>query len=301
MSKTASREGITVAIPVHNSADRIERFVTQWADGLARLGCEYEIIAVNDGSTDATRETLEKLTAGRVKNLTVLNHDAKKGFGACVREAVQQAKQPLFFYTSPDYPYSPQDLPKLLERIEIRDAILKKQPDLISGCRTGQATPSLFDGIGKAWRFFCRVILGLQLEPPPAWLGVGGTMYRIFTKFTFGVPLADVNSQYKLFRTAFLRRFPIQSDSDFVHTELVAKATFLTSIMDEVPLSPVDAPPPSASVWGDFWRVFQNPDFGNPMPQAPAAPPPAAVVETKPAEPAPAPEPPNPPTSLAFA
>ena len=52
------------------------------------------------------------------------------------------------------------------------------------------------------------------------------------------MPLADVNSCFKLFRTSFLKRFPIQSDGDFVHTELVAKATFLTSIMDEVALTP---------------------------------------------------------------
>lgn len=265
MSKPAPpREGITVVIAVRDAAASVERFVTLWADGLARLGRDYEILAVNDGSTDGTREVLEKLAAGRVKHLTVLSHDSPKGFGACLRTALPHAKQALLFYTSPDYPYSPNDLPKLLERIGLRDAILNKQPDMISGCRTGRPAPAVFASLGKAWRILCKVLFGLQLEQPPAWLGVRGTFYRWFAKFAFGVPLADVNSKFKLFRTAFLCRFPIQSDSDFVHTELVAKATFLTSIMDEVPLTPVDAPPPSVTFAGDLGRVFANPDFGNP-------------------------------------
>jgi hypothetical protein len=76
----------------------------------------------------------------------------------------------------------------------------------------------------------------------------------------FGVPLADVNSAFKLYRTAFLKRVPIQSDGDFVHAELVAKATFLTCIMDELPLTPKPDPAPR-SVWTGMWRVFYDAEF----------------------------------------
>jgi hypothetical protein len=87
-----------------------------------------------------------------------------------------------------------------------------------------------------------------------------------------------VSSTFKLFRTDFLRRFPIQSDGDFVHTELVAKATFLTSIMDEVPLTPQpDAVPPPADIsWGELLRVFRDPQFTFPS-DAPPAPQPIPV------------------------
>src|SRR5438552_5344950 len=139
MSKPAPppREGISVVIPVHNAADRIDKSVPAWGDALTRLGREYEIIVVNDGSTDATAELLDKLAAGRVKHLQVLKHEAPKGFGASLRTALEQVKQPLFFYTALDYPYAPADLAKLLQRIEIRDSVLGKQPDLISRCRPG--------------------------------------------------------------------------------------------------------------------------------------------------------------------
>lgn len=267
MSKPATpREGVSVVIPVHNGADRLEKVVPMWGDALARFGREYEILVVNDGSTDTTPAVLEKLAGGRVKHLNVLNHDSHKGFGASLRTALEQAKHPLFFYTSLDYPYAPHDLAKLLQRIEVRDAVLGKQPDLVSGCRTGRPTPGPVAAFGKAWRLLWRVTLGLELEPLPAWPGLRGYLYGLFVGCTFNVPLADVNSKFKLFRTAFLKRFPIQSNSDFVHTELVAKATFLTSILDELPLTPAEAlEVKPASVWRDFWRVFNNPDFGRPV------------------------------------
>ena len=78
----------------------------------------------------------------------------------------------------------------------------------------------------------------MPINDPPPWHGGAAFRHRLRARWIYGVPLADVNSCFKLFRTAFLKRFPIQSDGDFVHTELVAKATFLTSIMDEVPLTP---------------------------------------------------------------
>ena len=278
MSKPATpREGLTVAIPVHNGADRLEKVIPSWGDALARLGRDYEILVVNDGSTDATPAILEKLAGGRVKHLQVLNHDSPKGFGASLRTALEQAKHPLFFYTALDYPYAPHDLAKLLQRIEVRDAVLGKQPDLVSGCRTGRPTPGPVAIFGKAWRLLWRVALGLQLEPLPAWPGLRGYLYGLFVGCTFNVPLADVNSKFKLFRTSFLKRFPIQSHSDFVHTELVAKATFLTSILDELPLTPAEAlEVQPASVWRDFWLVFNNPDFGRPV--APIAGEPGAPV-----------------------
>jgi glycosyltransferase involved in cell wall biosynthesis len=268
MSKPSPpRDAVSVVIPVHNAADRLEKVVPAWGDALARLGREYEIVVVDDGSTDATRPALERLTAGRVRHLRVLHHDTRRGFGASLRTALDTIANPLLCYVSPDYPYLPADLGKLLARIEVRDEILGKQPDLISGCRTGRPTPVAVRWVGKAWRLLWRVTLGLQIEPLPAWPGLREYLYGSLVGWAFGVPLADVNSGFKLYRTAFLKRFPIQSDGDFVHTELVAKATFLTSIVGEIPLtpaSPVERPMPS--VWREMWWVFTNPDFGTPQP-----------------------------------
>ncbi|HEX4607958.1 MAG TPA: glycosyltransferase family 2 protein [Urbifossiella sp.] len=290
----APRPGVTLVIPAHNAADRLEKMLPAWGAVLARAQRPYEILVVDDGSTDRTPAVMDQMAGGRVHHVRGLRHDTRKGFGAALRTALDQVHQPLLCYASPDYPYTPQDLYGMLARIEVRDEIFGRQADLISGCRTGRRAPLVLRLAGGAWRLFWRVFAGMRLEPPEAWPGVRGRVYGVAAGWVFGVPLVDVNSAFKLFRTDFLKRFPIQADGDFVHTELVAKATFLTSIMDEVPLTPQpDVPVPRADVsWGELVRIFQNPEFTRP--DAPAAPPPveAANAPAPPTPPAEAPPPP---------
>src|SRR5262245_1526460 len=225
---TKPADAVTVVIPVHNVADRLDKIVG-WRVALEKLGRGFELLVVDDASTDSTAEKLP----GREPRARVIRHDTRKGFGACLRTALAEAKHPLFFYTALDYPYTPSDIRTLLDRINLTDEILGKQPDLISGCRTGLPTPAVVKWSGRAWRLFWRLFAGMPINDPAPWHGWPAFRYRTRAKWVYGVPLADVNSCFKLYRTAFLKRFPIQSDGDFVHTELVAKATFLTSIMDE--------------------------------------------------------------------
>jgi hypothetical protein len=113
------------------------------------------------------------------------------------------------------------------------------------------------------------VLLGLPTEPPPGWLGWPAYRYRFKIRALFGVRLRDIDSKFKLFRRRIFDRFPIQSDGDFVHAEILAKANFLGCYMDEVPVAdrpgpfaPVPEPPPAPPiVREEMKRVFRNPIF----------------------------------------
>lgn len=303
MAKSAApKDGVTVVIPAHNAAAELQRVLPAWGAVLTNLERPFEILVVNDGSTDGTAAALESLSK-RVPHLRVLRgggspdtgsvyfHDTRRGFGACLRTALAEAKYPLFLYAGADYPYTPTDIKQMLVRIELRDEILGKQPDLISGARAGQPRPMLVSAVGTAWKAFWRVFAGLPMADSPPWYGWSEWWYRVRVGWTFGVPLVDVNSAFKLYRTAFLKRFPIQSDSDFVHTELVAKATFLTSIMDETPLTPQPHPVAPRSIADDWRRVFRDPQFAfYDAPEPPAEPPkPEAAPVVPPVAPEPSP------------
>ena len=238
---TKPLEAVTVVIPVHDAADALGKILPGWRVVLERTGRAFEVIVVDDGSTEAA--AVERVVP-RDPHFRLLRHDTRKGYGACLRTALAEAKHPLFFYTAVDYPYTPKDITKLLDRINLKDELLGKQPDLISGCRTGIPKPALPRVVGGAWALLARVFAGMPIGEPSPWHGWPAFWYRTRVRWIYAVPLADVNSCFKLFRTDFLHRFPIQSDGDFVHTELVAKATFLTSIMDEVPLTPKPDPVP---------------------------------------------------------
>jgi len=289
MAKPA--DAVTVVIPVHNATEALGKILPGWRVVLEKTGRGFEILVVDDGSTDAP--AVERV-ATREPHTRVLRHDARRGFGKCLRTALAETRHPLFFYTALDYPYTPSDIRTLLERIEVRDEFLNRQPDLISGCRTGLAAPALLTWGTQVWRLFWRAFGGLPIPDPTPWHGWPAFWYRVRAKWVYGVPLTDVNSCFKLFRTAFLRRFPIQSDGDFVHTELVAKATFLTSIMDEVPLTAKPDPvPPVGDTSADRKRVFRDPEFAFP-PEPPQPGEPGPPVADAPGSPGPAPPTPGP-------
>lgn len=257
---TPAPEPVTVVLPVYNAAARIASAVGIWHDALSKLGRDFELIVVDDGSTDATAEAV-----GERHYVRVLRHETRRGFGACLRTALAEAKHPLFAYSSLDYPYTPTDLGKLLDRIGETDPGLNRQLDAVNGCRMGRPVPGIWKAIGVGFRLFCRIACGLQLEPLLSWLGFRAHLRSWTTWIVLGNPFIDVNSAFKVFRKSVLDRFPIQSDGDFVHAELIAKATFIACIMDELPLTPRPDPLPP-SWWTDFGRVLRNAKFYPPKP-----------------------------------
>jgi glycosyltransferase involved in cell wall biosynthesis len=271
-------EPVSVVVPVHNAAAVLDKAVGVWLDALGKLGRDYELIVVDDGSTDGTAERAEQLAARRPQ-VRLQRHESRRGFGACLRTALGESRHPLFFYTALDYPYTPADLGKLLAQIgrpeEFSGRVFEVR--VVSGCRTGRRAPAFWRAFGWAYRAFMRVALGSPVGPASSWLGFREHWRSWVAWLVFGNPLEDVNSAFKLFHRSILDRFPIQSDGDFVHVELVAKATFTTCMMEEVPLTPNPAPVPQAE-WGEFWKLLRNAKFTPPHIPPAEPPPPAAAT-----------------------
>jgi len=211
--------------------------VESWARMLGGLARPWELIVVGSKSQPVTSDSIRwlELPAGM-----------EYGTGLVLRLGLAASRSPLVVFADTAYPYTPADLPSMLERIEAFTDMpdpksgewIPRRPDLVAGCRTGVPVPQPLRFVGGCIRTFARWILGLPLQPLPGWYGFGEHVRAWRAWIEYGNPLNDPHAAFKLFRRSFLERFPIQSDGDFVHIELVGKATFLTCVMDEKALSP---------------------------------------------------------------
>jgi glycosyltransferase involved in cell wall biosynthesis len=223
---------LSVVVPAYNEEASLEPVLAGWATYLDSLGRDYEILVVDDGSTDRTGERAEALRE-KYPRVRCLPHATRSGLGAALRTGLAAAQYPLFFYTECSLSYQPADLKLLLEAID--------QVDLASGYR-----------VGKSW----------------SW---NDFVFRWLARLLFGVRLKDVDCSFKLFRRSIFARIPIQSNGDFVHAEIVAKANFLGCMLTEVPIT--YRPNPSAAIphrslrqrWAEAAKVFRHPDFGPAM------------------------------------
>jgi glycosyltransferase involved in cell wall biosynthesis len=225
---------LSVVLPAYNGEASLEKVLTNWQTFLDSLGRDYEVIVVDDGSSDSSAELATTL-AMKNPRLRFLQHQSSQGIGASLRTGLGAAQFPLFFYTECSNCYEPSDLGQLLEVID--------KVDLVSGCRSGRSAR--------------------QRTSLPSHYA-----YRGLLRFLFGLRLKDVDCSFKLFRRSIFARIPIQSDGPFVHAEILAKANFLGCIMTEVPVRyepnrGADGLHPALARWRtDALRVFRHPDFG---------------------------------------
>src|SRR5579884_3629513 len=106
---------LSVVLLTRNQSAHLESLLAAWVTFLNGLDREYELIVVDDGSTDGTGELAEKLAAG-YRRVVVRRHERAQGEGAALRTALAVARHPLLFYTLGDPHYQPADLGKLLRK-----------------------------------------------------------------------------------------------------------------------------------------------------------------------------------------
>ncbi len=264
---------LSVVLLARNQAASLEGLLGAWVTYLNGLDREYELIVVDDGSTDGTGELAEKLSAG-FRYVVAQRREQSEGEGAALRTALTITRHPLLFYTLADPHYQPADLGKMLRKRHD-----PSKPDfeidcvhILSAYRGGQRMPWPGRLLGLLWRGFFRVMFGHFPERLPGWLGWKRHAAAMLARVLFGVRYHDIACPFRLLRRDILTRIPLQSNSAFVHVEILAKANYLGLMMgEEVPLEPGHYPPLTANksgeesrrVWADARRVIRHPDFGS--------------------------------------
>jgi glycosyltransferase involved in cell wall biosynthesis len=188
MNQTAT-DSISVFFPFLNEKDNIRRVYEEASTVLKKIGRDYEIILVDDGSTDGTSRIADDIAASDTR-VKVVHHAAKSGYGAALQSGFRAATKELVFYTDGDCQFDLNELPPLLP--------LMKQYDIVSCFRINRQ-----ENIRRRLN---------------AWLWT----WLICT--LFGLKIRDMNCAFKLYKRKIFDVIKMESKGTLLNSEILARA-----------------------------------------------------------------------------
>jgi glycosyltransferase involved in cell wall biosynthesis len=194
---------LSVVIPVFNEKYTIAEIVRR----VRATGLASEIILVDDGSTDGTKEVLRSLEPS--PDLRVLYHEKNRGKGAAVRTGFQEAGGEVILVQDADLEYNPAEYPCLLDPIECGQA------DVVYGSR----------------------FLGSKRRVTMFWHMVANQLLTLTTNILYNSILSDMETGYKVFRADLLKSIPLRANRFDFEPEITAKVLKRKARLFEVPIS----------------------------------------------------------------
>lgn len=195
---------LSVIIPVYNEKNTIDEIIHRVLN--VEIGLEKEIIVVDDGSQDGTRETLEGLNHPNIK---VYFHSKNQGKGAALQTGFSKADGDIILIQDADLEYDPREYPILL------GPILDGRADAVYGSR--------FLGGPHRVLFF--------------WHYIGNRFLTTFSNMLSNLNLTDMETCYKAFKKETLNKITIKSKRFGFEPEITTKLAKLKCKIYEVPIS----------------------------------------------------------------
>ncbi len=180
---------ITFAFPAFNEADNLTRFPSEVLPIFEALREPYEVLIIDDGSTDTTAATARSLG----EKVRLVQHDRNRGLGAAIRTAIKEANGDLLITMDADLTFAPGLVIRLLERFKRGDV------DVVCG------SPKLA-GYGKdipSYRLFVAHIAGL--------------VYRL----VLGAKVSAMTPIFRLYKREQLMSLPLQATGFDINAEIL--------------------------------------------------------------------------------
>jgi glycosyltransferase involved in cell wall biosynthesis len=199
-----AQPSLSVVIPMFNEEAYARRSVAAARAALEETTGDWEVVVVDDASTDGTPGVLEAL-AREDPRVRVLRHPVNRRLGGSLRTGLGAASKDLVLYTDADLPADLGQLPRLVRLMEYQQA------DVLAGYR--------FDRTGEGLRraLFART-------------------YNLLIRAAFGLRLRDVNFAFKLVRRSLLQRITLRSEGSFIDAELLVRARNAGAVVIQVGL-----------------------------------------------------------------
>ena len=193
---------LSVVMPVYNESATLEEMVER----VIAVPLRKELIAVDDASSDGSREILARLS--QKHGFRVLLQDRNRGKGAAVRRGIAEARGDVIVMQDADLEYSPEEFPELI------DLIVKGKADAVFGSR--------FIGRHRCF-LFTHYLANLFLN--------------LVTNILYNTTMTDMETCFKAVRGELLRSLPLSSNRFGIEPEITAKLFKREARVYEVPIT----------------------------------------------------------------
>jgi len=194
---------ISAFFPCYNDAGTIASMVSLAKLTLKKITDDFEIIVVDDGSSDLSREILKELKLNN-QYLKLIFHKKNKGYGGALISGFKKASKDFVFYSDGDFQYDVSELGKLVKKIS-------DKVDVVQGYKIKRHDP------------WYRIIIG--------------DLYNFGVKFAFNIKIKDVDCDFRLIRRSMFDGVKLMHKSGVITVEMVKKIQDAGYKFVEVPVS----------------------------------------------------------------
>lgn len=182
--------GLSVFMPFYNEEANIEKAVSSVRSCLESIPeiSQYEIIIIDDGSSDATKEIGKKLVLADA-HVRLISHEVNIGYGGAIATGLKSARLEYVFFTDGDLQFDMEDLRKFIALLPEHEAII--------GYREKRRDP-------LARR-------------------VNALVWNVINRYSFGLRVKDINCAFKLFRRDLVHDLPLISKGAMISSEILVR------------------------------------------------------------------------------
>lgn len=223
---------LTVVIPCYQEAPHLKGSVAELRRVLDAAGLSYELVFVDDASTDATPALIRELCAGRTDARAVF-HERNRGRGAAFKTGFAQARGRVAGFLDIDLEVHPSHVPALVE------TLLRGEADVATGLRTyamSQTGGLVREVLSRGYRLLCRFLLGTLVKD------------------------SETGCKFFLRETASAVVLESRDDGWFWDTEVMSRSALAGLRIRELPVLFVRRADKRSTVriWRDSWRYFRS-------------------------------------------
>ncbi len=181
---------ISVFFPCYNEQDNVTRTVEQALTVLKKINADFEVIIVDDGSSDATGQIADEISR-RESTVKVVHHHPNLGYGAALQSGFKAATKKLVFYVDGDGQFDINEMPPLLPLME--------QFDIVSCYRLNRQDNLIRRFNGWAWTKLACLLLDIKIR--------------------------DIDCAFKLYKREIFDNIQMSSMGALISAEVLARAT----------------------------------------------------------------------------